>query len=95
MHRLVVLPDYQGCGIATAFIDAVAKIVESEGFALNLTTTTPALAPALIKSPSWLLANYGQSTNSKMFNEIKGQEHLAKTGSANRITYSFWHKKGK
>ena len=29
VHRLVVLPDYQGVGIGTHFINQVAKIVES------------------------------------------------------------------
>lgn len=42
VHRLVVLPEYQGIGIGTSFIRAVAEIVSSEGYELNLTTTTPA-----------------------------------------------------
>lgn len=46
VHRLVVLPDYQGIGIGTKFIKEVAKIVTAEGFELNLTTTTPSLVGA-------------------------------------------------
>ena len=37
VHRLVVLPDYQGIGIGTAFIKEVAKMITKEGFELNAT----------------------------------------------------------
>ena len=94
VHRLVVLPDYQGVGIGTAFIKAVAEIVRAEGFELNLTTTTPALVGALRKSPHWVLARYGRSKNSMDdFNRYgKGYTHLSRAGSDHRVTYSFWYK---
>lgn len=99
VHRLVVLPDYQGCGIGTAFINSVAAIVEQEGFELNLTTTTPALVGALRRSPEWTLARFGRAktTYDKMA-EREGYglqyKHLQGANSNTRVTYSFWHKKG-
>ncbi len=95
VHRLVVLPDYQGVGIGTAFINAVAEIVTAEGFELNLTTTTPALVGALRHSPHWALARFGRSQNtykdmSKRYG--KGFKHLDNATSQNRVTYSFWYK---
>lgn len=95
VHRLVVLPDYQGVGIGTAFINAVAKIVEKEGYELNLTTTTPALVGALRRSPEWTLARYGRAKGS--FKGVQNKYGLEdkvfeRATSANRITYSFWHK---
>jgi GNAT superfamily N-acetyltransferase len=95
VHRLVVLPDYQGVGIGTAFINAVAEIILQDGFELNLTTTTPALVGALRKSPRWVLARYGRSKGDMSQVQKKyGLEykHFAEATSNNRITYSFWYK---
>ena len=91
VHRLVVLPDYQGCGIGTAFINAVAEIYTKQGYRFNLTTTTPALVGALRKSDKWVLLRYGRN---KIDYTKMGVTHLNKTISTNRITYSFWFKDG-
>lgn len=95
VHRLVVLPDYQGVGIGTAFINAVAEIVNNEGFELNLTTTTPALVGALRKSPRWTLARYGRAKGDFTdFQKRYGKEskNFNNAISNNRVTYSFWYK---
>lgn len=94
VHRLVVLPDYQGIGIGSKFIKEVAKIVTAEGFELNLTTTTPALVGALKKDPQWILARFGRAKNT--YQELAKQygkqyKHLHQAKSDNRITYSFWY----
>lgn len=99
VHRLVVLPDYQGIGIGTAFIKEVAKIITKEGFELNLTTTTPALVGALKRDKDWVLARYGREKDG-----MKGYDRYEKSGikakqlkksvSTNRVTYSFWYKGG-
>lgn len=90
VHRFVVLPDYQGVGIGTAFINAVAEIVAGEGYELNLTTTTPALVGALRRSPRWTLARYGR--NKTGFSQAVYKKHLNNAISSNRVTYSFWYK---
>lgn len=87
VHRLVVLPDYQGVGIGTTFIQKVAEIITSEGLRLNLTTTTPALTKALLRNPCWALCRYGRSKSG--YASQMGQVHLDKAKSDNRITYSF------
>jgi GNAT superfamily N-acetyltransferase len=98
VHRLVVLPDYQGVGIGTAFINAVGEIVTGEGYELNLTTTTPALVGALRRSSRWTLARFGRSKNThKSFEQAYGEgrsraKHLTNAQSNNRVTYSFWYK---
>lgn len=95
VHRLVVLPDYQGVGIGTKFIKAVAKIVQKEGFELNLTTTTPALVHALKRDPEWVLARYGRSCNISALERIAPKEkhiNLKSACSSKRITFSFWYK---
>lgn len=95
VHRLVVLPEYQGIGIGTSFIRAVAEIVSSEGYELNLTTTTPALVGALRRDERWTLARYGRTkTNYDSMLKKYGLQykHLSNATSNRRITYSFWYK---
>lgn len=97
VHRLVVLPDYQGVGIGTRFIKEVAKIISKRGYELNLTTTTPALVGALRKDSEWVLARYGREKNGmRGYERYKGAElkHLTNAVSQKRITYSFWYKGG-
>ena len=97
VHRLVVLPDYQGIGIGTAFIKAIAQYYTDNGYVMNLTTTTPSLVHAMRRSNHWRLIRYGRakenySRYSKRYG-MKG-EHLNNAASTNRITYSFNYKGG-
>jgi GNAT superfamily N-acetyltransferase len=92
VHRLVVLPDYQGIGIGTKFIKEVAKIVKQDGFELNLTTTTPSLVGALRRDPGWILARYGRTKGMGWVDAKNPQKQLAGASSEKRITYSFWYK---
>ena len=89
VHRFVVLPDYQGVGIGTAFIAEVAKIVSRAGYRLNLTTTTPALTHALCRSKDWSLKRYGRSINGTKWKRYSETAHIVGSISAKRVTYSF------
>ena len=101
-HRMVVLPDYQGIGIGTAFENYTSKHYVDLGWNINITTTTPALVHALARDKNWLLfrkdrckttwANF-KKYNTNVGNGTKGMESLAKSASVNRITYSFNWKK--
>lgn len=97
VHRLVVLPDYQGIGIGTRFIKEVAKLITKDGYELNLTTTTPSLVGALTRDPEWVLARFGrEKSGMKGYQRYKGTEtkHLNRSASTKRVTYSFWYKGG-
>lgn len=87
IHRLVVLPDYQGVGIGVRFIDAVSGTVAAEGFNVNLTTTTPALVGALKRSDRWALVRKGAVNNTQP--KRPGTAHLHGASSDKRPTFSF------
>lgn len=94
IHRLVVLPDYQGIGIGTKFIKEVAKIIDKEGYNVNLTTTTPSLVHALKKDKNWCLIRYGRVKGKMDFSRYGGDcsretKNLDGASSGRRITYSF------
>ena len=96
VHRLVVLPDYQGIGIGTKFISEVTKHYADEGWNINLTTTTPALIHALARDKNWALVRRGRVKNTlqKNFEKYYSKKKDKGIGSSdNRITYSFNWKK--
>ena len=95
VHRLVVLPDYQGIGIGTKFIKEIAEIYINKGYGFNLTTTTPSLVNTLRKNKNWLLIRFGRNKGGFVnFSRKYGHsEHLANAKSDARITFSFNYKK--
>ena len=93
VHRLVVLPDFQGIGIGTRFINEVTKYYIENGFNMNLTTTTPALVHALARDKNWALIRKSRMKAGldKFFrnNPNQGSGKYTNAESKNRITYSF------
>lgn len=93
VHRLVVLPDYQGIGIGTKFINEIAKYYKNKGKNVNLTTTTPSLVHSLKKQKDWVLIRYGRETSGQRGWERYGKgvktKHLGNAHSGKRITFSF------
>ena len=98
-HRMVVLPDYQGIGIGTAFENYTSKHYADLGWNINITTTTPALVHALARDKNWALIRRGRSKSTyEDFKKYgKGITKMGNTKTAansqNRITYSFNWKK--
>jgi GNAT superfamily N-acetyltransferase len=82
-HRTVVLPDYQGIGIATVLRNYVSKIIKENGFRLYTTTSHPALIAILKKDNHWVCRRKSRVSNTQK----KGL--LSKTASVNRITTSW------
>ena len=92
VHRLVVLPDYQGIGVGTRFVSQLGKMITERGFQLNLTSTSPAIVNALVRRKDWKLVRYGRSADFGFKRYGTQSEHLNKTASVKRITYSFYYK---
>jgi ABC-type ATPase with predicted acetyltransferase domain len=53
ISRIVVLPDYQGIGIGSRVLDAVASLRRARGRRVNLTTSHPSMIAALRRGRSW------------------------------------------
>lgn len=86
VHRLVVLPDYQGIGIGTQFITFISQCFKSQEYTMKLITTTPAIRFSLDKSPYWKLTRSGKVQPS---GNTKYMTHWSKSESSNRITYTY------
>lgn len=86
IHRLVVLPDFQGIGIGKRFLNFVAEKTTKENNRVIITTTNPALVFSLKKDANWLLRRTGRTGRT-------GMKSLDKTISgSNRITTSWEYK---
>lgn len=86
VHRLVVLPDYQGIGIGTKFITFIAEKYKQDGYTMKLITTTPSIRFALDKSTQWTLKRSGnvQPNGNKTY-----LKHFDNSESSNRITFTY------
>jgi GNAT superfamily N-acetyltransferase len=65
ISRLVILPDYQGIGLATKFITEIAKHYKNLGYEMSINTSAKNMIHALNKNSEWILFNYGAHKNSK------------------------------
>lgn len=90
VHRLVVLPDYQGIGIGTNFITFIADLYARQGLIVKLITTTPAIRFSLDKSTSWDLVRSGHVPHSGNADYIS---HWKNSESTNRFTYTYLYNK--
>ena len=91
IHRLVVLPDYQGVGIATRFLKIIAEHYTKQGYDFSIVTSAKNLIHALNKSNDWLLQRYSSNHKSK-----SGKAQYKQDCIRGRCkTASFFYKKAK
>lgn len=89
VHRLVVLPDYQGLGLGKVFLNFIGKYIN---FAFAITTSQPALIASLGRDPNWICTNNTKNTRASK-NTGSLAKGLNKTLSNKRITTTFVYKK--
>jgi GNAT superfamily N-acetyltransferase len=82
VHRLVVLPDYQGIGIGNRLLNYTARIMQSKTELVSITTSVKGFAKSLQKNNEWSLMRAGRVGR-------PGKTSKCKASSMNRNTYSF------
>jgi predicted acetyltransferase/GTPase SAR1 family protein len=87
VHRLVILPDYQGAGIGLKLLNEVGKVYKKDKWRFNIVTSAPSLINALKKSNQWACTHYGRNTPHK--GDLKSNVGNLTSGSENRVTASF------
>lgn len=85
VHRLVILPDYQGVGIGIKLLNEIGKTYLKNGYRYTIATSAPSLIYTLKKSNKWLCSSFGRKPDHKGI--------MNNTGSEKRITASFELKK--
>jgi GNAT superfamily N-acetyltransferase len=80
VHRLVILPDYQGAGFGIKFLNEIGNIYKNEKYRFSIVTSSPSLMNALKKNINWNCIHFGRN---KAHNGVLGR------ASEQRITASF------
>lgn len=58
VSRLVILPDYQGIGLGTKFLEIVAKYFTKNGFDFGIVTSAKNMIHALRKAEKWKMIGW-------------------------------------
>lgn len=82
VHRVVVLPEYQGIGIGSRFINEIARMYKERGYVMYLKTSNIALVRSSRIRKNWQIKKSNFSAKHKNFKSMN------KTIASNRITYS-------
>lgn len=60
VSRLVIIPDYQGIGLGTKFLDTIAKYYSDNGYVFDIVTSAKNMIYALSKSNNWICQRYSR-----------------------------------
>mgnify|MGYP001580031927 CR=1 FL=1 len=82
VHRIVMLPDYQGLSLGIRFLNEIGKIILADKNRYTITTSSPSLVFGLKKEKQWRCINYGRKKN-------HSGSIAAFKGSENRFTTSW------
>jgi len=86
VHRLVILPDYQGAGIGIRLLESVGEYFKDQKQRYTIVTSAPSLIYALKKSNRWRCTSFGRNTPHK--GELK-KKKVGQLGSGDRLTAAF------
>jgi ABC-type lipoprotein export system ATPase subunit/GNAT superfamily N-acetyltransferase len=87
VHRLVILPDYQGAGIGIKFLNEIGYIYKKEDWRFIINTTAPSLIYSLKNNKFWNCHHFGRTGGGVMGK--KDANNKAIIYKSNRITASF------
>ena len=81
VHRLVVLPDYQGIGVGVKFLGAVAANYATKGYQFKIVTSAKNLIYALQKNNEWKCVRYGKTSPTGKAGRIQTHRDKIKTAT--------------
>lgn len=84
VHRLVVLPDYQGIGLGSKFETFIANLYKAKGFRFRIITSAKNLIMKKAKSKEWKCTEYitfAHVHSKTESNKFKGAHRNVKTAS--------------
>jgi ABC-type nitrate/sulfonate/bicarbonate transport system ATPase subunit len=82
VHRLVILPDYQGAGFGIKFLNEIGKLYKKDNWRFTIVTSSPSLIYTLKKLKEWKCHHFGRTGGG---NQLK----VAAGNKSKRITASF------
>lgn len=88
--RIVILPDYQGIGLGTRFLETIADYYTKKGFRFSIVTSAKNMIEALNKSSHWKMKRWSVSNCGNKKSKI---DYHRKSIRTNCKTASFFYEK--
>lgn len=82
IHRLVILPDYQGIGLGTKLVTFLAEYLKQQKLECSINTTAKNLIHSLVKSPKWAFHSYISTNEPARFGVSREHINYTKRASA-------------
>jgi len=92
VHRLVILPEYQGLGIGKLLLNTIAKIYTDMNFVFTIITSHPKLIKSLNIDQKWVTKRLGRAVFHN--SQSKLNKDFKKTNSSGRFTGTFEYRGG-
>lgn len=94
IHRLVVLPDFQGVGIGHAVLNYICQKYTDNGFIISITSSNPAIKYMLKSDNKWILTGQGKhGRHGKDMANRESVKYLATMTSRNMFSFKYCNKK--
>lgn len=91
IHRIVVLPEYQGLGLSHLLMNYMGEIYYKKGFELSITTSLKGFIQSLNKNKNWVLTRYGRVGSGSGSGSVHNK-YKENSTSRKRLTASFFYK---
>lgn len=85
ISRIVTLPDYQGVGIGSAFLNGIAELYREQNERISITASHPSIISHCKRSPNWQAVNVMKTGS----NAKTGRFGKTYKGSSGRAVVSF------
>ena len=89
VHRLVVLPDYQGIGIGTKFLEAICERYVSQGYKMYIRTAHESLERHFKKSELWNATARNGKKGAISNGKINGKNQNMYIVDSERFSYEY------
>lgn len=87
--RIVTLPDYQGIGIGTRFMEGVAALYKRQGKRVSIVASNPAVIRHCEKSSLWTLMAVKKTGNNKQTAQVSGGKERAVSLGRAVVSFEF------
>ena len=88
VHRLVILPDYQGVGFGIKFLEFIGELYLKQNYRFTIVTSSPSLINYFKNSKNWFLKMFGRKSKGSKTGVIQNI-NIENSSSNKRITTSW------
>jgi GNAT superfamily N-acetyltransferase len=89
IHRLVILPDFQGLGVGTRFLEEICKIYVNRGIKVHIRTAHESLGIHMGHTPTWRATGRNGKQGAISNGKINGKNQNMYIVNSTRYSYEY------